>query len=460
MPENALETVLRRFAILGLTFIGLAIFSYSEPARSAEEFEQFMARMKNARLDAMERHLKALDDRYDLTDNPSKSMTMTHGKPIQEGVRVKLREVITWDELAEMSPEDIRKQDLFPKGFMPLPHPDPAEGGIVFSKNFVEAVEQQENRDLARFDVGFDLPEHFLPELPPPLFLKARPDLGDVSRGRLITLSNYRELLDGIVNAEQLEGLRLLLVPFPQQQFNATDDRRTENPSPGIACFDCHVNGHTGAAIQTASSTRPREPGRRLDTRSLRGIDVQQLFGTQGSLKSIEDHSEFELRTTYFEGNEEAARRKKAHMPDREDNEIRLMAEFQKLIDFPPAPKLDPSGKLDPQKNDEAARRGQELFFGKARCAACHTPPYYTDNQTHDLHVERFYRPGFTTSQLTSTDGPVKTPPLRGIKDSPPYLHDGRLLTLEDTVEFFNLVLGLKLSKSEKQDLLAFLLML
>jgi hypothetical protein len=46
---------------------------------------------------------------------------------------------------------------------------------------------------------------------------------------------------------------------------------------------------------------------------------------------------------------------------------------------------------------------------------------------------------------------------LRGIKDSPPYLHDDRLLTLEDTVEFFNLVLGLKLEAQEKQDLTAFM---
>ena len=51
----------------------------------------------------------------------------------------------------------------------------------------------------------------------------------------------------------------------------------------------------------------------------------------------------------------------------------------------------------------------------------------------------------------------MKTFTLRGIKDSPPYLHDGRLLTLEDTVEFFNLVLGLKLTKQEKGDLVAFM---
>lgn len=57
-------------------------------------------------------------------------------------------------------------------------------------------------------------------------------------------------------------------------------------------------------------------------------------------------------------------------------------------------------------------------------------------------------------------DGPIKTFPLRGIKDSPPYLHDERLLTLEDTVEFHNLVLGTKLTVQEKADLVAFLLCL
>ena len=50
-----------------------------------------------------------------------------------------------------------------------------------------------------------------------------------------------------------------------------------------------------------------------------------------------------------------------------------------------------------------------------------------------------------------SADGPIKTFPLRGIKDSPPYLHDDRLLTLDDTVEFFNLVLGLKLTAAGEE---------
>lgn len=59
--------------------------------------------------------------------------------------------------------------------------------------------------------------------------------------------------------------------------------------------------------------------------------------------------------------------------------------------------------------------------------------------------------------RMASADGPIKTFPLRGIKDSPPYLHDGRLLTLEDTVEFFNLILERGLSAEEKGDLVEFM---
>ena len=51
----------------------------------------------------------------------------------------------------------------------------------------------------------------------------------------------------------------------------------------------------------------------------------------------------------------------------------------------------------------------------------------------------------------------MKTFTLRGLKDSPPYMHDGRLLTIEDVVEFFNLVLETNLTATEKEDLVAFL---
>jgi len=75
----------------------------------------------------------------------------------------------------------------------------------------------------------------------------------------------------------------------------------------------------------------------------------------------------------------------------------------------------------------------------------------------HNLKTERFYKPRLINGRMANADGPIKTFPLRGVKDSPPYLHDGRLLTLDDTVEFFNLILQTKLSEQEKKDLVAFL---
>ncbi|HYF00002.1 MAG TPA: cytochrome B6, partial [Planctomycetota bacterium] len=114
-------------------------------------------------------------------------------------------------------------------------------------------------------------------------------------------------------------------------------------------------------------------------------------------------------------------------------------------------------GKLDPAQASEAEKRGEALFFGKARCATCHVPPYYTDNLMHDLPTSRFHAPQMVNGRWAEMEGPIKTFPLRGIKDSPPYLHDGRLPTLEDTVEFFNLILQLKLTGDEKKDLAEFL---
>jgi cytochrome c peroxidase len=138
------------------------------------------------------------------------------------------------------------------------------------------------------------------------------------------------------------------------------------------------------------------------------------------------------------------------------------MAQMQNIIDFPPAPKLDPFGRLDRSKATEQEIAGEQVFFGKGRCAECHVPVLsYLDNNMHDLKLERFYQIGKTANDLvTLPDGPIKTLTLRGIKDSPPYLHDGRLITLADTVEFFNLVLGTKLTQQEKSALVAYMLTL
>jgi cytochrome c peroxidase len=209
------------------------------------------------------------------------------------------------------------------------------------------------------------------------------------------------------------------------------------------------VNGHTTGQFHLSPDVRPQERRFRLDTVSLRGVFNQQIHGSKRSLRSVEDFTEFEQRTAYFNGDEIHAIKKGMNILNRV--QVSHMAQMQNMLDFPPAPKLDPvTGRLDPAKASQSEMRGEQVFFGKGKCASCHPPASYLDNQLHDLHLERVLKnePG---------DGPIKAFTLRGIKESPPYMHDGRCLTLEDTVEFFNLVLQLRLAQQEKEDLVAFM---
>ena len=410
----------------------------------------------------MQRQAALLNERYDLSNRPVAGAMMSGGrKPVQGGVRVKLPAGASWDSLANMTPDEIKAKGLLPEGFKPLPHVKQATGGQVFPDKQIDEIGRLEQRDLRRFDVDFDLPDHLTPEFPPPIFLTTHPELGDVSHGQLLALTNFYEILLGIVTPVQMEGMRLLLTPFPQEEFNQTEDRKVTLPSRGVACMDCHANFHTNAAFHLTPDIRPQLARFRLDSTSLRGMYNQQIHGSKRSLRSIEDFTEFEQRTAYFNGDHVSATRKGVNLPDR-PNQVAMMAQMQNIIDFPPAPKLDSTGRLDPGKATRQELAGEKLFNGKARCAECHVPQTsFMDQQMHDLKLERFYRTGSSANDLVFIpDGPIKTFTLRGIKDSPPYLHDGRLPTLADTVEFFNLVLGLKLNEQEKEALTAYMMAL
>ena len=427
-----------------------------------ESFSDMVKRREAEQAQRAKRHQTLLESRYDLGDRTYSDATMTRGKAIQAGPRAKLKSNVTWEQLAKLDPDEIKQKDLFPAGFLPLPHPDHEEGGMVFPKMMIDEVERQKDgvgRRLERFDAEFDLPERFLPEFPPAIFLTTRPDLGDVSKGKLVTQQNFFDLFNGILNPKDIEGLRLLVTRFPQQQFNVTEDRRTNTPNEGVACFDCHANGGTNGATHLVGDIRPQEFRRRIDTPALRGVNIQRSFGSQRALTTVEDFTEFEQRAAYFDGDPVIATKKGVNILER-GSQVHFMAEFQKLLDFPPAPKLGIDGKLDRAKATPQELRGQEIFFGKGTCATCHTPPYYTDNSMHNLKVERFYKTQSYDGMTATAQGPIKTFPLRGIKDTPPYLHDGRLLTLADSVEFFNLVLQTNLTKQEKDDLVAFMLAL
>ncbi|MDB6111321.1 MAG: ccp 1, partial [Pedosphaera sp.] len=350
-------------------------------------FQSMMAKDKADKASIMARQQALLEERYNLTSKPDQRVTMSRGKPIQVGPATKLPTGMTWDQLAGMSPDELRNQGLFPKGFLPLPHPHHEVGGMVFTQTQIKEFPR-----LERFDLDFDLPDHFLPEFPPAIFLTTRPDLGDVSQGKVVTVTNFQEIFRGILNAKDLEGFRLLVTQFPQQQFNATADRKTEKSDGmlGVACFDCHVNGHTSGATHQVGDIRPQAQRRRIDTTSLRGVNIQRLFGSQRALKSVEDFTEFEQRGAYFDGDHVAAAAKGINPLER-GSQVHFMAEVQELLDFPPAPGLDLFGRLDPRKfkADSLEMQGQELFFGKAQCATCHPAPGAAPSDRHDQPARR-----------------------------------------------------------------------
>src|SRR5262245_805398 len=299
--------------------------------------------------EVMRRQQTLLAERYDLSNRPAAGVMMSGGrKAVQQGVRVKPPGGVTWEQLAAMSPDEIRAKDVFPRGFLPLPHVKHQTGGMIFPGFEIKEIDKQETQSLQRFDADFDLPDHLLPEFPPPMFLTTRPELGDVSKGQLLTIKNYFAIMDGILTPVQMEGLRLLLTPFLQQQFNQTEDRKVDAQSLGVTCLDCHANGHTNAAFHQNPDTRPQAARFRIDTVSLRGVSIN------GSTA--------------------------------------------------PSARSGPS-KISPSSSN--------------------APP--------------------TSTAITS-------PPRRKA-----YLHDGRLLTLEDTVEFFNIILGVQLTPREKAALVAFM---
>ena len=388
----------------------------------------------------METQRRLLEMRYDLKPKLSSDVKMSRGKPLAVGPTARLPQGTSWEKLTAMSPDDIRSGNLFP--YPPLPHPKQVSGGQVFPQMQIDMFPR-----LQRFDVDFDLPDAFLPEFPPAIFLQNRPELGDVSRGEVVSINNYYRLFKDLLTPVQLDGLRMLLTPFPQEEFNPTDDRKTVQASLGVTCLDCHVNGHTTAQFHLSPDIRPQERRFRLDTVSLRGLFNQQIHGSKRSLRSVEDFTEFEQRTAYFNGDEIHAAKKGMNIISRV--QVAHMAQMQNMFDFPPAPKLDADGRLNRAKATPMELAGEEIFHTKGRCSSCHPAPFYLDHGMHDLKLEQFTRePG---------DGPIKTFTLRGIKESPPYMHDGRCLTLEDTVKFFNLALELRLTPEEETNLVAFL---
>ncbi|MEZ4808879.1 MAG: cytochrome C [Allomuricauda sp.] len=385
---------------------------------------------------------KYMASRYDFNGKAHEGKVMSGGrKPIMKGPISRLPKGInSYEELSKLSAEEIKQKDLFP--FKPLAHPLASTAHMVFPDNW-----NRVHPEHIRMDVDHDFPEEYLPEFPPPMFLTTHKELGDVTDGREVTIANYWEIFNGLLTPEQMEGLKELLRPTPTTWFNHTTHRVTIEPSAGVACFSCHVNGHTNGAFELGPDSRPNLARLRVGTPTMRGNYNLMQLSSKRSIRSMDHFAEVE---EYFDGDPGMQQ----HIgPRSQKREVtNRMGDFNSILDFSPAPKLDGMGNLIPSKSTKQELMGEKLFRGKAKCAQCHYGPAFVDDYMHDLKVERFYK--------GRPEGPIKTFPLRGIKDSPPYLHDDRLPTLDDATEFFNLVFELNLTKEEKEAITAYMLCL
>ena len=421
-------------------YYGKGASSFTSPTLPMR-FEQWLAFHEKQKPKLMADVRRYMNRRYDFTGTAIEGRHMSGGKPIMDGPVARLPgDLASYEELASLTPAAIRQRDIFP--YKPLAHPLQSTAHMVFPPSWVAAHPEHD-----RIDVDMDFPEAYLPEFPPPMFLTTHKELGDITNGREVTFENYYEIFDGLITPEQMEGLKELLRPSPTTWFNQSEHRVTVEPSPGVACFDCHVNGHTNGAFELGPDARPNMARLRTDTPTMRGNFNLMQLSSKRSIRSMDHFSEVE---EYFDGDPGM---QQAIGPRAVKREVtNRMADFNAILDFPPAPKLTPMMRLDPSKATEAELRGEAIFHGKGQCASCHYGPAFVDDYMHDLQVERFY--------VGRPEGPIKTFPLRGIKDTPPYLHDGRAPTLADAVEFFNLVLQVNLTAEEKSDLVEFLLCL
>lgn len=84
------------------------------------------------------------------------------------------------------------------------------------------------------------------------------------------------------------------------------------------------------------------------------------------------------------------------------------------------------------------AQRGMKLFFGKANCSACHSGPSFTNSAFHNIGLDSEDVGRKEVSGLAGDHGAMKTPTLRDIARTAPYMHNGSLKTLKEVVEHYN----------------------
>jgi len=225
--------------------------------------------------------------------------------------------------------------------------------------------------------------------------------------------------------------------------------RSTSLAKSGEACQSCHIDGG-GTNAELGTIVHPLRQGDLKgprDVPSLWGVGDTPPYGWAGQEPSL---APFVVGTieSHFKGGDTQSSAKTAE-------QVAALVAYLRSLD-PPVSAFD-EGTLSP-----AARRGEDLFQGKGACIDCHSGPLLTDNALHNTLVPEVSAndddPGFARTGALA--GAFNTPQLRDVRNTGPYMHNGRLKTLLEVVEFYDedsSVAPLRLTDAEIKDLVAYL---
>jgi cytochrome c peroxidase len=211
--------------------------------------------------------------------------------------------------------------------------------------------------------------------------------------------------------------------------------RDADIANSGESCQTCHAEGSTNPSLGVI----PKSAGPR-DAPVLWGVAETAPYGWAGDVPTLEQMA---LNTVmgHFQESER----------DTEEKRVRLVAA---LVAYLKTLK-PPTTAFDLGTMSAAAKRGEELFQGKGGCVGCHLGPLFTDNSLNQ--IERVPDSDIGNPQQP---GAFNTPTLRDVANTAPYMHDGRLKTLHDVVEFYDndsTIAPLDLTQDEVSDIVAYL---
>lgn len=256
-----------------------------------------------------------------------------------------------------------------------------------------------------------------------------------------------------------------------------------------VSCASCHDPAH-GFASKDRTSLGVRGQRGTRNARSLLNIAYVKPMFWDGRAATLEEQALKPIESPQEMGNSLDEVVKRLRADDRYSQQFdaafpggvtppniaRAIASFERTL-------LLGNTKPDSFKHEDdiaamtdPEQHGMWLFESKARCWRCHSGRNFSDNDFHNTGVAWFNEPDVQPTDLgrhavTHIDadrGKFKTPPLRGVALTAPYMHDGSLTTLEDVINFYNrgggknpnldpTIVPLGLTKEEVIDMVAFL---